>query len=201
MLMLISLMMSLSINAQENSNTRQARQIFDRTYNMVFGQQGCSLSYAVNIIGVYKTEGSIWMKGNKRKFIEPRYSAWCDGKDFYRIDKKKNTIEIHNPYSAKRDKYASKFKFVPDNYTYHISAKDNDFIITLDAKKGVDGIKHAKCVIDKRTREPKSLKIKVMLFWCTVKINNFHSGISDESIFHFPVQDFKEYTVIDKRPD
>ena len=200
-IMLISLTMSLSINAQENANTRQARQIFDKTYNMVFGPQGCNLTYAVNIVGVYKTEGTIWMKGNKQKFIEPRFSAWSDGKDFYRVDKKKNTIEIHNPHSAKRDKYASKFKFVPDNYIYHITAKGNDFIITLDAKKGVDGVKHAKCVIDKRTREPKSLKIKVMLFWCTVKISHFHSGINDESIFRFPSQDYKGYEVIDKRPD
>ena len=168
---------------------------------MVFGPQGCNLSYAVNIVGVYKTEGTIWMKGNKQKFTEPRFSAWSDGKDFYRVDKKKKTIEIHNPHSAKRDKYASKFKFVADNYIYHITAKGNDFIITLDAKKGVDGVKHAKCVIDKRTREPKSLKIKVMLFWCTVKISHFHSGINDESIFRFPSQDYRGYEVIDKRPD
>ena len=200
-IMLISLTMSVSINAQENANTRQARQIFDKTYNMVFGPQGCNLSYAVNIVGMYKTEGTIWMKGNKQKFTEPRFSAWSDGKDFYRVDKKKNTIEIHNPHSAKRDKYASKFKFVADNYIYHITAKGNDFIITLDAKKGVDGVKHAKCVIDKRTREPKSLKIKVMLFWCTVKISHFHSGINDESIFRFPSQDYRGYEVIDKRPD
>ena len=200
-LMLIALTLSLSINAQENPNTRQARQIFDKTYHMVFGPQGCNLTYAVNIVGVYKTEGTIWMKGNKQKFIESRYSAWSDGKDFCRVDKKKKTIEIHNPNSAKRDKYASKFKFVPDNYIYHITAKDNDFIITLDAKKGVDGVKHAKIIIDKRTREPKSLKIKVMLFWCTVKISHFHSGINDESIFRFPSQDFKGYKVIDKRPD
>ena len=200
-IMLISLTMSVSISAQENANTRQARQIFDKTYNMVFGPQGCNLSYAVNIVGVYKTEGTIWMKGNKQKFTEPRFSAWSDGKDFYRVDKKKTTIEIHNPHSAKRDKYASKFKFVADNYIYHITAKGNDFIITLDAKKGVDGVKHAKCVIDKRTREPKSLKIKVMLFWCTVKISHFHSGINDESIFRFPSQDYRGYEVIDKRPD
>ena len=200
-LMLLSLLSSISIQAQENANTRQARQIFDKAYNTVFGPQGCDLSYAVNIIGIYKTEGTIWMKGKKQKFTEPRFSAWCDGKDFYRVDKKKKTIEIHNPNSAKRDKYASKFKFEPNNYTYHITAKGNDFIITLEARKGVDGIKHAKGVLDKRTREPKSLRIKVMLFWCTVRISHFHSGIDDERIFHFPMQKFKGYEIIDKRPD
>ena len=66
-------------------------------------------------------------------------------------------MEIFNPQSPNRDKYASKFKFDPGNYSYHITAKDNDFIITLNAIKGVDGVKHAKIVIDKRTRVPTSI--------------------------------------------
>ena len=199
---LITIVMTFATaTAQENANTRQARQIFDRTYNMVFGPQGCSLSYAVNIIGLYKTEGNIWYKGKKQKFIEKRFSAWCDGKDLYRADRKKKTIERHNPNSPNRDKYASKFKFVPDNYTYHITASGNDFIITLDAKKGVDGVKHAKCVIDKVTRVPKSLKVKVMFFWASIKISNFHSGIINESIFTFPHQQFSNYKMIDKRQE
>lgn len=199
---LVTIVMTFTMaTAQENANTRQARQIFDKTYNMVFGPQGCSLNYEVNIIGLYKTEGTIWYKGKKQKFIEKRFSAWCDGKDLYRIDRKKNTIERHNPNSPNRDKYASKFKFVPDNYTYHIATSGNDLIITLDAKKGVDGVKHAKCVIDKTTRAPKSLKVKVMLFWASIKISNFHSGITDETIFTFPHQQFSKYKMIDRRQE
>jgi len=60
-------------------------------------------------------------------------------------------------------------------------------------------VKHAKIVIDKRTRAPKSLKVKVLFFWTTVKIDNFHSGINDESIFLFPRQQFANYTTTDKR--
>ena len=100
---------------------------------------------------VIMTSGTIWYKGKKQKFIEPRYSVWCDGKDFYRVDKKKKTVEILDPNSPKRDKYASKFKFNPDDYNYHIAAKGSDLIITLDAKKGVDGVKHAKVTIDNKT--------------------------------------------------
>lgn len=185
--------------AQESANSRQARQIFDKTYNMVFGPQGCTLKYSVNIGRLYSTEGTIWYKGKKQKFIEERYSAWCDGKDFYRADKKKKTVEIHNPNSSKKDKYASKFKFVPDNYTYRIAEKGNDYIITIEAKKGVDGVKHVKAIIDKKTRAPKSLKVKVMLFWATINITNFHSGITDDSIFTFPRKQFSGYKFIDKR--
>ncbi|MBR4601780.1 MAG: hypothetical protein IKO37_04400, partial [Prevotella sp.] len=163
---IIALMLSLSnVSAQENANTRQARKIFDQAYNLVFGPQGCSLKYDVNIVSLYKTSGTIWYKGKKQKFIEPRYSVWCDGKDFYRVDKKKKTVEILDPNSPNRDKYASKFKFEPNNYNYHIAAKGSDLIITLDAKKGVDGVKHAKVTIDNKTRVPKSIKVKVLFFW------------------------------------
>jgi len=166
---------------------------------MVFGKQGCTLHYDINLIGILKTNGTIWYKGEKSKFVESRYSAWSDGKLFYRIDKKKKTIELHRSDSPKRDQYASKFIFVPDNYKYHIAANNDEFIITLKAKKGVDGIKHVKAIIDKRTRYPKSLKIKIFGFWTTVKISNFHSGIEDESIFVFPRSQYSHYKFLDKR--
>lgn len=197
-LLCITLCLS-TISAQESANSRQARQIFDKTYNMVFGPQGCTLKYSVNIVHLYSTEGTIWYKGKKQKFVEERYTAWCDGKTFYRADKKKKTVEIHDPNSPNKDKYASKFKFKPNDYTYHIAEKGNDYIITLEAKKGVDGVKHVKAIIDKKTRAPKSLKVKVMLFWATINITNFHSGITDDSIFNFPRKQFGGYKFIDKR--
>lgn len=197
---IIALLLGLcTATAQENANTRQARKIFDQAYNLVFGPQGCSLKYDVNIVSLYKTSGTIWYKGKKQKFTEPRYSAWCDGKDFYRVDKKKKTVEILNPNSPNRDKYASKFKFNPDNYTYHIAAKGSDLIITLNAKKGVDGVKHAKVTIDNKTRVPKSIKVKVMFFWANIKVSNFRSGVDDDDIFDFPRKQYSSYKFIDKR--
>ena len=41
------------------TNEQQARQIFDKAYNQVFGPQGSTLHYDVNIIGIYKTNGTI----------------------------------------------------------------------------------------------------------------------------------------------
>ena len=179
---IIALMLCLSnVSAQENANTRQARKIFDQAYNLVFGPQGCSLKYDVNIVSLYKTSGTIWYKGKKQKFIEPRYSVWCDGKDFYRV------------------KYASKFKFEPNNYNYHIAAKGSDLIITLDAKKGVDGVKHAKVTIDNKTRVPKNIKVKVLFFWANIKITDFHKGVADDNIFNFPHKQYSTYNTLDKR--
>ena len=63
------LMMLSSAYAQDTPNSRQARRIFDQAYNQVFGPEGATLRYDVNIIGIYKTNGTIWFKGKKRKFV------------------------------------------------------------------------------------------------------------------------------------
>lgn len=201
LMFLIALLASCGIRAQETPNSRQARRFFDHTYQMVFGPQGSTLHYAVNLIGIYKTEGTIWYKGTKSCFEEARYSSWCDGRTFYRADAKKHTVEIHNPYSEKRDQYMSKFKFDADNYTYHISDGKEGYEITLRAKSGVKGIKQVKAIIDRRTRAPLTLKIKLAFFWTTVRISNFRSGHIDDAVFTFPRNRFLSYRFIDKRPD
>ncbi len=199
-ILLLSLsVLSLTISAQETTNSRQARQLFDKAYKMVFGPQGSSLHYQINIIGIYKTEGDISYKGKKSMFEEARYTSWNDGKTFYKVDKKKKIVEIHDPDSPDRDKYLSKFTFVPDNYTYSLTTNKKEQIITINAKPNVDGIKHVKAVIDKESSIPKSLRIKLLFFWTTVKISNFRSGNVSDKLFIFPKARFKDYTVTDKR--
>ena len=46
-----------AVSAQEKltPNEQQARRLFNEAYNMVYGPKGSQLTYAVNIIGIYKT--------------------------------------------------------------------------------------------------------------------------------------------------
>lgn len=183
-------------------NAKTARQLFNTAYKSVYGAQGSTLSYAVNLVGLYKTTGTISMKGKKKRFFEPRYSAWCNGKDYYKVDNKRKEIEIHSATSPKKDKYSEKFSFSPNNFNYSYSENRNEYIITLDAKPKTSGnIKHAQIYLDKTTKAPKSLKIKVLFFWTTIKISNFHSGGINDEIFNFPKEKFKNYKITDKRPD
>ena len=68
----------LSVQAQENANTRQARKMFDEVYEKVFGQQGASLHYKVNVANLFKTEGTIWYKGKKSKYQSKSSKSWND---------------------------------------------------------------------------------------------------------------------------
>ncbi len=180
-------------------NEKQARSIFDRTYQMVFGPQGSTLSYSVNIIGIFKTNGTIWYKGTKSKFTDEKYVAWNDGKEFYRLERKKKTVTIYGANSEKRDKYATKFKFHPENYHYSIADSKDGFLITLKAKKGAKGISEIRALIDKQTRYPLSLRIRLGIFSTTIKISNFKSGGIDEKLFNFPWKEYSTYKFIDKR--
>ena len=49
LLLYIFLVFATVVQAQDAPNARQARHMFDRTYQMVFGPQGSMLHYKVNI--------------------------------------------------------------------------------------------------------------------------------------------------------
>ena len=201
-LLLIALLAISGLHAQEHEtpNAQQARHMFMDIYNKVYGNEGATLHYKVNIIGIYKTEGTIWMKQKKSKFIDERYIAWNDDVTYYRLERKKKLITIYDAHSDERDKYATKFKFSPDNYTYSIKDDKRGYAITLKAKKSVKGIKEARVMLDKKTRNPISLRIKVGIFHTTIKISNFKAGGISDELFRFPREQYKTgYEYDDKR--
>lgn len=193
-------MFSLGLHAQESPNAKQARRMFDEAYEKVYGAQGSRLTYAVNIIGIYKTQGTIWTKGKRSKFIESRYTAWNDGITYTRVDHKKKTVTIYRADDKERDKYASKFQFSPDNYTYHIANEaKRGYVITLKAKKGVKGVKEANVLLDHHTRYPLSVRVKVGFFHTTIKISHFKVGDISDNAFVFPRKKYADYQLIDNR--
>lgn len=192
--------MGIQAQEQETPNAKQAHRIFMDIYGKLFGEEGGTLHYKVNIIGIYKTEGTIWMRQKKSKFIDERYIAWNDDVTYYRLERKKNRVTIYDAHSDERDKYATKFKFEPDNYTYSIKdEKKKGIAITLKAKKGVKGIKEARVMLERNTLTPTSIRIRLGIFHTTIKISNFKlGGISDE-MFKFPKEQYKHCEYVDKR--
>ena len=192
------LFFSITVLAQ-TPNEQQARRFFDQTYNMVYGSKGCSLHYDVNLVGLFKTAGDIWYKGNKSKFIDEKFNVWNDGKTYYRVERKKKTVTMYDADSEKKDKYANNFKFTPDDYTYHIEDDPKGYLITLKLKPGRKGMKLVKILLDKKTRAPINLRIKVAFFWAHVNITKFKSGDISDQIFVFPRQTYAKYEFIDHR--
>lgn len=201
---LLMLMLSTLCNAQaeDTPNAIQARRIFNIAYQQVFGEQGATLHYDVNIIGIYKTNGTIWYKGKQSKFVDAKMDSWNDGTTVYTVKKKKwknKEVEVYHAKNNKSDKYSQKFKFVPDNFEYSISEHPEGLLLTLKGKKGTKGIKEVQALVKRKTYEPIRLRIKIAFVWTTIKISNFQSGGITDEMLRFPREKYKDYKFVDKR--
>ncbi len=201
--MLISVLASVKAqgDSEMSANERQAKRIFNQAYQQVFGEQGATLRYDVNITGIYKTYGTIWYKGKKSRFEDAKMNSWNDGTTVYTIKKKKKKkeVEIHETKNNKSDKYSSKFKFVPENFNYSIANDEEGLMLTLKAKKGTKGIKEVQALVKRQSYEPIRVRIKIAFIWTTIKISNFKSGGITDEMLRFPVEKYKDYKFVDKR--
>ena len=188
-----------AVQAEDNPNARQARRIFNQAYQQVFGEQGATLRYDVNIIGIYKTYGTIWYKGKKSKFVDAKMNSWNDGETVYTIKKKKKEVEIHSAKNNKSDKYSSKFKFEPENFDYSIANHEQGLMLMLKAKKGAKGIKEVHALVKRQSYEPISVRIKIAFIWTTIRISNFKSGGITDEMLRFPAEKYKDYKFVGKR--
>ena len=187
--------------AKKTSNSVEARKVFDKVYNMVYGPQGCSLHYDVNIISLYKTSGNISFKEKKQRFSDERVDTWNDGKTAYMVYRKKKTIEIHEANSDKKDKYSGKFKFDVEDFDYSMKREGENLILMLKQHKGAKGtIKEARLTLDSKTLYPSHVKVKVAFIWANIYISNFRSGGIQDNLFVFPRNRYgSEYKYVDKR--
>lgn len=188
-----------SVHAEETPNSRQARRIFNQAYQQVFGEQGATLHYDVNITGLYKTSGTIWYKGRKSKFEDAKMKSWNDGQVVYIVKRKKKEVEIHDAKNNKSDKYSSKFKFVPENFDYSVSEDPEGLMLTLKAKKGKKGVKEVRALVERKTYNPISVRVKISFIWTTIKISDFKSGDITDAVLRFPREDYRGYKYVDKR--
>jgi hypothetical protein len=199
LMVLMLLTVLCSVHAEETPNSRQARRIFNQAYQQVFGEQGATLHYDVNITGIYKTNGTIWYKGKKSKFQDSKMRSWNDGRLVLTVKKKKKEVEVHSAKNNKSDKYSQKFKFEPDNYDYSVAEDPEGLMLTLKAKKGKKGMKEIHALVERQTYHPIRLRIKVAFIWTTIKISDFKSGGITDEMLRFPKEQFKDYKYVDKR--
>ena len=187
-------------SAEETPNSRQARRIFDHAYGMFYGDEGSSFHYRISILGIYSEEGTGWYKGNKSKSVTKKSLIWDNGDIKYILRLNKGIVEIHDPKVNKKDKLLQKFKFNRDDFNYSIQKKDDDLIISLDAKPNAKGsMSHIQIYLEPLTHKPKRLRIKVTFFWANIYFTDFKAGGISDDLFIFPREKYPDYPIIDER--
>ena len=187
-------------SAQETPNARQAKRVFSSAWNNIFGPDGATFHYKINILGLYKEEGTSWNKGDMAKSVYKNSKMWNDGNVKYIAREKKRIVEIHDPKVNKADEKLQMFKFDADSYNYAIAKENDDLVVTLSAKPKTK-VKMKKIVarLSPGNYYPKQLRIKVSIFWATITFSDFQAGNIDNSVFTFPKEQYKDYKFKDLR--
>lgn len=191
---------SMQAKESDADNAKEAKVLFNKIYDMVFGDKGSSLTYSVNIIGLYKTQGKIIYKGKKLRYSEARYSAWEDGVTAYMVDRKKHKVKIYDFDDDAKDEYLSKFKYDVNKFDFSYHIDGDDYIISAKLREhSFFGISKVVARVDKKSLYPQSLTIHLALLKTTVKISNFKAGGITDETFVFPKSRFQSYTFEDHR--
>ena len=198
--LLLIILLQLPATAQDNANARQAKRVFNTAWNHIFGKEGVRFHYKIDILHLYKEEGTSWNKGDMAKSEYKGSKMWNDGNTKYILREKKKIVEIHDPKVNKKDEKLQMFKFEPDSYNYSIAKDPEGLLVTLQAKPGVK-VKMKKIVtlLQPGNYYPKKLRIKVSIFWATITFSDFQAGNIDDSIFIFPKEKYSDYKIIDER--
>ena len=123
----------LTISAQDNANARQAKRVFNTAWNHIYGKDGVRFHYKIDILHLYKEEGTSWNKGDKAKSEYKGSKMWNNGDVKYILREKKGIVEIHDPKVNKKDEKLQMFKFEPDSYNYSIAKDPDGLLVTLEA--------------------------------------------------------------------
>ena len=199
-LILLLSFVCLTASAQDTPNARQAKRIFMTAYNHFYGQEGVRFSYKINLLHLYKEEGTACYKGNKSWSQHKNTIIWDNGDIKHIVRPTKKIVEIHDPKVNKKDEKLQKFKFYPDDFTYSIQENPEGFLVTLKAKPGAKGsMKQIQAVLTKCDYYPKQLRIKVTIFWATITFSDFQAGHINDNIFVFPEKKYADYKIIDER--
>ena len=186
--------------AQDTPNSRQAKRVFTTAWDHFFGPEGVTFHYKIDILHLYKEEGTSWNKGDMAKSEYKGSKMWNDGTTKYILREKKGYVEIHDPKVNKADEKLQMFKFEPNSYEYYIAKDPEGLKVTLLAKpKAKVKMKKIIALLEPGTYYPIRLRIKVSIFWATITFSNFKAGDISDDIFVFPKEKYKDYQFKDLR--
>ena len=191
---------TVSASAQETANARQAKRVFNTAWNHIYGKEGVGFHYKIDILHLYKEEGTSWNKGDKAKSEYKDSKMWNNGDVKYILREKKGIVEIHDPKVNKKNDKLQMFKFEPDSYNYSIAKDPDGLQVTLEAKPGAKvKMKKIIALLTPGNYYPKKLRIKVSIFWATISFSDFQAGNIDDSVFEFPKEKYSNYKIVDER--
>ena len=193
-IIMVAALMSMGSFAQS------AKAVLDKAAGTITAQSGVKANFKMTTANG-STSGTIAIKGKKFYATTPQAKVWFDGKTQWTYLKNNDEVNVSNPTEAQLQAI-NPYNFIhlyKRGYTYTMNTAGNDYVIHLMANNADRKIKELFISVNKKTYQPKQVKMLQGKKWTTFDINSIKKENIADSQFRFNAKDFPKAEVIDLR--
>ena len=193
-IIMVAALMSMGSFAQS------AKAVLDKAAGTITAQSGVKANFKMTTANG-STSGTIAIKGKKFYATTPQAKVWFDGKTQWTYLKNNDEVNVSNPTEAQLQAI-NPYNFIhlyKRGYTYTMNTAGTDYVIHLVANSTDRKIKELFISVNKKTYQPKQVKMLQGKKWTTFDINSIKKENIAHSQFRFNAKDFPKAEVIDLR--
>ena len=193
-IIMVAALMSIGSFAQS------AKAVLDKAAGTITAQSGVKANFKMTTANG-STSGTIAIKGKKFYATTPQAKVWFDGKTQWTYLKNNDEVNVSNPTEAQLQAI-NPYNFInlyKHGYSYTMNTAGNDYVIHLTASNADRKIKELFISVNKKTYQPKQVKMLQGKKWTTFDINSIKKENIADSQFRFNAKDFPKAEVIDLR--
>jgi outer membrane lipoprotein-sorting protein len=182
------------------SFAQSAKAVLDKAAGTITAQSGVKANFKMTTANG-STSGTIAIKGKKFYATTPQAKVWFDGKTQWTYLKNNDEVNVSNPTEAQLQAI-NPYNFIhlyKRGYTYTMNTAGTDYVIHLVANSTDRKIKELFISVNKKTYQPKQVKMLQGKKWTTFDINSIKKENIADSQFRFNAKDFPKAEVIDLR--
>ena len=193
-IIMVAALMSMGSFAQS------AKAVLDKAAGTITAQSGVIANFKMTTANG-STSGTIAIKGKKFYATTPQAKVWFDGKTQWTYLKNNDEVNVSNPTEAQLQAI-NPYNFIniyKRGYTYTMNTAGSDYVIHLMASNADRKIKELFISVNKKSYQPKQVKMLQGKKWTTFDINSIKKENIPDSQFRFNAKDFPKAEVIDLR--
>jgi outer membrane lipoprotein-sorting protein len=177
-----------------------AKNVLDKAAATITAPQGVKANFKMSATSG-STSGTIAIKGKKFYATTPQATVWFDGKTQWTYMKNNDEVNVSNPTEAQLQAI-NPYNFIhlyKRGYKYTINTAGKDHVVHLQANSTERKIKELFITIDKKSYQPKQVKMLQGKKWTTFDISNIKKEKLADGQFRFNSKDFPKAEIIDLR--
>ena len=183
-----------------SSFAQTAKSVLDKAAATITAQQGVKANFKMKTT-TGSTSGTIAIKGRKFYATTPQATVWFDGKTQWTYVKNNDEVNVSNPTETQLQAI-NPYNFInlyKRGYAYTMNSSGQDYVVHLTANSSDRKIKELFISVNKKTYQPKQIKMLQGKKWTTFDISSIKTEKIADNQFKFNSKDFPKAEIIDLR--